>query len=1093
MTSFDPADPVPPTPATTPDGSLAPRVYAILVVYNGGEWLEDVLDTIAAQRYPALELVVVDNGSTDGSGVVLDHRVSAERLVRFRRNVGFGRAVQAAMQRADMSVTDHVLLLHDDLVLAPDALERLVAALEADPALAVVGPKLREWTEEPVLQEVGMTIDRFGRAESPLEPGELDQGQHDRRRDVLYVSTAGMLVRAGALRQLGVLEHRYVAFRDDLDLCWRAWIAGWRVEVVPEAVGYHIGAAARGMRRLGLGRSPRELAERHALATLITHYQARRLLWILPVVAVLAVLKTVGFVVTRRVGDAFAVVRAYGWNLFSLFGTLKRRRAVQRARKVPDAELAWLFVPGIPRFESYIQFAAEWIAGGTTKAFLPDPDEPGTVIQPEGPALVRSMRDHPAAWTAGLLAVVYAIGVAPLLGPGQIVGGEILPWPASPLDFLRSYGASWSTGALGSAAPSSPAQALLGVAAVAGLWSGWLAQRLLVLGLLPLAWAAALRAGRLVTARTWPRVVGATLYVLSPVVLGAFAQGLIGPLAAAVLLPGLVVLAVRVVAPAELWSGAGAERSTITGAVAASAWRASALLALGMALLVAVAPRLWPLTAVVLGAALVAGIVRREGLPRIAFACVAALALLSPWVAGAVREGLPLTATGAVGDLPLWRALAVVPDVLGGEALAGGLVAAATTVAVVLLAVLLGTRESPALVAALTGLLLGSALATWGAVRLGAGGVWTPAFLLPAALAVAGLGVVAARRVGSGVTDASVVLRQAAVVGTTALLGVGVLAGFVQAGTGPWIGLTRGAELLPPFVTADTDRVGPYRILLLSEEGGRVTFDVVDGDGARMTTFGTVPDREFTVAMGQAVAGAAGGADAAAGARLGTLGVRYVVLDASAQRGRLVDALDAQPDLRPLPFGTGRAYRVLTWLPRVALLSPVEAEELVTVGATDAYATDRDQAGLARVRTDLYRGRLAAVDGGLLVVGEAPSPRWRALSGGADLQRAAPPAGTAGAALPLNLFAVPEGVLVDEVRATSSAHTLVLLAQAFAFLLVVSLALRPPGLGTRRRPLRTATAPPAVDVPRGRPLPDGTGPLPEELRRGGARQPEPTR
>ena len=62
-----------------------------------------------------------------------------------------------------------------------------------------------------------------------------------------------------------------------------------------------------------------------------------------------------------------------------------------------------------------------------------------------------------------------------------------------------------------------------------------------MLGLLPLAWVAALRAGRLVSARTWPRVVGATVYVLSPVVLGAFAQGLIGPLVAAVLLPGLVV------------------------------------------------------------------------------------------------------------------------------------------------------------------------------------------------------------------------------------------------------------------------------------------------------------------------------------------------------------------------------------------------------------------------------------------------------------------------------------------------------------------------------------------------------------------------
>jgi hypothetical protein len=450
------------------------------------------------------------------------------------------------------------------------------------------------------LSEVGLTIDRLGRAESLLEQGEFDQGQHDQQRAVLYVSTAGMLIRRDVLRKVGGFDARYVVFRDDLDFCWRAWLAGERVEVVPSALGYHTAAASRRLRPVGRGHDweARYFAERHTLATLLKNYSAARLLWILPIVGLVGLVKAVGFVATRRFGDALATVRAYAWNFFQLPRTLRRRRQVQSRRVVSDSDVIGLFAPGLPRLRSYAEAAGSWLAGGSTRALMDDADTRRGAVD-EGTRVIRTIRDHPAVVVGGVLLGAYLIGIAGLLGTGQIVGGEVAPWPAQARDFLRAYISAWNGEPLASGAFASPAQALLGFASLLGLGSAWLAQRVVVLGLLPVAWVLALRAGRLVTARPGPRVLGATLYVISPVLMGALAEGRFGLLVVAALLPGLLLVGVRA--------------SDGAGDIAGSR-RAAALLTLGLVAAAGAAPALLPLLGVLYAGLLVASLVRsREG------------------------------------------------------------------------------------------------------------------------------------------------------------------------------------------------------------------------------------------------------------------------------------------------------------------------------------------------------------------------------------------------------------------------------------------------------------------------------------------------
>lgn len=1024
-----------------------PHVVAVLVVTDGEQWLPGALATLARTRYPALELVVVDNASRDSSGALLNKRIPADRLLRLTEPVGFGRAVAAALTQFDvLEGADYVWLLHDDLVPTPDALARLVDAIDRDEAIGVVGPKLREWSAERLLQEVGMTIDRLGRAESQLDIGELDQGQHDTQRGVLYVSTAGMLLRRSVFSDVGGFDPRFALFRDDLDLCWRTWLAGLRVEVVPSAVAYHIAAASRRARQVGGSRDgARYYAERHSLATLIKNYGLARLLALLPIVALVGLVKIAAFLATRRFGDALATVRAYAWNIGQIPRTLRRRRRVQQRRAVSDGEIMRLFAPGLPRLRTYTEALGSWLAGGSTRALIDDDQlEAERLDQPGGmQALVRALRAHPAVTAGTVLGLAFVLSSLRLLGGGQIVGGEIAPWPADPLAFFTAYLSPWVTEPLGSAAAASPVQAVLGLLAVAGLGSAWLAQRIVVLGLLPLAWLIALRAGRLVTVRAGPRVLGATLYVISPVVLGAFAHGRLGALTVAALAPGLLLVGVRA-ADADAPASAG--------------WRSAALLSLGLVVAAGADPTLAPLplalALVLLGVALLRRRpARRSAVKRIGVAVAAAAVILAPWVAGLVTTGAtPLTLGGASDPIDLWRALGTVPAVLPGLDGPAAWLVAATSASVALAAVVLGLRARPAAVSGLLLVWTLAALAAWSLGRLpllpggalgGLAGVWAPAVLLPAVVAQAGLGVLAARWASDGLGAYAFGARQVITAAIAIVLLAGLGGGIVRVASGPWSGLVRQPEVVPAFVGADIERVGPYRVLLLAAGGdGRVSWDVTTATGPRMTGFGAVPSRALVRTLDEAVGTLVSGVDPQGGAVLGVANVRYVVVPASAESRALAVPLDRQPLLEPLPAGQARVYRVRTWLPRAAVVpGPVGATLAQTGSPGDVVAVEEDR--LERRDVDRWVETAPPPEGGLLILGEGRDARWRASGREGPLERVDVPG--------VNAFAVPAAAGRVTVGWTGGApHTVALLVQLVLALALASLVLRPPGTSARR-------------------------------------------
>ena len=214
-------------------------VTAVIVAHDGAAWLPQVADAVLDQTRPVQRVVAVDTGSRDRSGAVLASKFGQQAVFGMERPTGYGAAIARALRhRAAITPVpgpsggqagdrvEWLWLLHDDSEPAPDALEQLLRGAAEISSAAVLGPKLRDFTNREVMLEAGITLDTAARRVTGIEPREVDQGQHDGDRDALAVSSAGMLVRRDVWDEVGGFDVGMGLFMEDIDFCWRVHAAG---------------------------------------------------------------------------------------------------------------------------------------------------------------------------------------------------------------------------------------------------------------------------------------------------------------------------------------------------------------------------------------------------------------------------------------------------------------------------------------------------------------------------------------------------------------------------------------------------------------------------------------------------------------------------------------------------------------------------------------------------------------------------------------------------------------------------------------------------------------------------------------------------
>lgn len=248
----------------------SPRISVIVVNWNRRELLRSCLTSLTRQQGVSQEIILVDNGSTDGSVEMARLVVPAIRVVQNTTNQGFCRANN---QGIALARAPFVALLNNDAEADPHWLKSLLAAIEDRAQVGMVASKILVWEDPRKIDKTGHLIWPDGQNRG-RGTGELDRGQYDREEEVLWPDGCAALYRKAMLDEIGGFDEDLFAYGDDAELGLRARIAGWTCIYTPAAVVRHHRGATLGVlssRRL-------ELIERNRVLLAVKHFPGS-LLW----------------------------------------------------------------------------------------------------------------------------------------------------------------------------------------------------------------------------------------------------------------------------------------------------------------------------------------------------------------------------------------------------------------------------------------------------------------------------------------------------------------------------------------------------------------------------------------------------------------------------------------------------------------------------------------------------------------------------------------------------------------------------------------------------------------------------------------------
>lgn len=222
----------------------SPKVAVVILNWNGRKYLEQFLPALTKTTYPNFEIIIADNGSTDDSIDFIEANYSRLRLIKFTANYGFAQGYNEALKQV---VSDYYVLLNSDVEVTPGWLSPMVQLLEQDKSIAACQSKLLNWNDKKLFEYAGGAggwLDKYG---YPFAKGrvfdkyEEDHGQYDTVEPIFWASGASMFIRASVFHEMKGFDGYFFAHQEEIDLCWRIQLAGYKIYSCPASVVYHVG------------------------------------------------------------------------------------------------------------------------------------------------------------------------------------------------------------------------------------------------------------------------------------------------------------------------------------------------------------------------------------------------------------------------------------------------------------------------------------------------------------------------------------------------------------------------------------------------------------------------------------------------------------------------------------------------------------------------------------------------------------------------------------------------------------------------------------------------------------------------------------
>jgi GT2 family glycosyltransferase len=223
-----------------------PKVFAVVVNWNGGEQNLACLSSVVAAGLPEDRIVLVDNGSSDGSVERIRARFPRVTVLENGANLGFGEGANRGARVALASGAHAVFFVNNDVTMPESALGPLIEHLFSQASIGIVGPLVLYADPPPRVWCAGGMLTWRENLSTLLGHGEPDGPAWRSERDVDYIAGCALLARAEVLTEVGLFDAEYFAYMEDVDLCLRARRAGWRVRLVGSEHCWHAPSSATG-------------------------------------------------------------------------------------------------------------------------------------------------------------------------------------------------------------------------------------------------------------------------------------------------------------------------------------------------------------------------------------------------------------------------------------------------------------------------------------------------------------------------------------------------------------------------------------------------------------------------------------------------------------------------------------------------------------------------------------------------------------------------------------------------------------------------------------------------------------------------------
>jgi len=309
------------------------RLVAVLVInYNGKHHLAECFDSLRKQDYGSFEVYLVDNGSVDGSVNFTQEKFPWVKIIAFNKNYGFAKAYNQAVKQTNVEL---VAFLNNDTKADKRWLSEVVSCITYADKVVAAGSKMLFYDNPLILNHAGTKITQIGGGYS-MGAFEEDNPQKNGLEFVGAVCAGAMLVKRNPFLEVGGFDDDFFAYFEDVDLCWRFWLSGYKVVYCPKSIIYHKHGASFGKKSFFKS----FLGVRNRVTTILKNYELNNAFKGF-VISLLYDTFRVFFTLSKRKDPvlAKAIFKGYVAVLLDLKRIFVKRRHIQRNRILSDKDL----------------------------------------------------------------------------------------------------------------------------------------------------------------------------------------------------------------------------------------------------------------------------------------------------------------------------------------------------------------------------------------------------------------------------------------------------------------------------------------------------------------------------------------------------------------------------------------------------------------------------------------------------------------------------------------------------------------------------------------------------------------------------------